>query len=362
MTAGQWLSGIAIGLVAAAAGYVGSQLGLPLAWVLAPMMVTAAASLSGLRVLDFQNGRKIGQLIVGSAIGLAMTPEAIEMLLVWFPFMVLTAAVSVLVTALLAVPFARLGRLDTATGFFALTPGGLSEMARVGEREGARTEVISLSQALRVALLVTLLPMALLTFGTDGGYPDFAARPILQPEVFGAVLAASLAAMLVMRLLRANNPWMIGGLLGAGLIAGLGVVEGRAPQIPFAFGQFLIGITIGVRFKRENMAGVGRVLAVALAFILLMTGLLSGYAALLHLATGLDLSSAVLAASPGGMAEMALTANALHLNVVLVPPFHFVRSFIVNAYSLQFFRLCRAAGLFRATGAALDFLCAKRGG
>src|SRR5690606_20608068 len=136
---------------------------------------------------------------------------------------------------------------------------------------------------------------------TDGGYPDFAARPILRVPIFGAVLAASLAAMLLMRLLRANNPWMIGGLLGAGLIAGLGLVEGRAPQIPFAFGQFLIGITIGARFQRENMVGVGRVLAVALVFILLMTGLLSGYAALLHLGTGLDLSSAVLAASPGGM-------------------------------------------------------------
>lgn len=354
MRLGEWTYAIPAMGVAAVVGLLASGIGVPLAWVLGPMLTVAAVSLAGFKLPDFQGGRKLGQLIVGSAIGLTMTGEAFGMLTAWAPAMMLTAVVSICVTVLLTVPFARLSRLDTATSFFSLTPGGLSEMAGVGAKEGAKTEVIALAQAVRVALLVTLLPSLLLAFGQDGGASASGSLKALSLPVYVGLLLASFGAVYLVRFLRANNPWMIGALLAAGCAAGFGWVEGRAPEVPFALGQYLIGITIGARFRKENMVGMARILMLVVLSIAAMTMLLFGYAVLLHLTSGLDLSSMTLAASPGGMAEMALTAKALHLNVVLITGFHILRSFVVNAYIHQFYRASQRFGVFGFMEKMLD--------
>jgi uncharacterized membrane protein AbrB (regulator of aidB expression) len=58
-----------------------------------------------------------------------------------------------------------------------------------------------------------------------------------------------------------------------------------------------------------------RVFVSSAVFVLVLAALLFGYAALLAELTGLDLASATLGASPGGLAEMAITAQTLHLSV-----------------------------------------------
>ncbi|RUU45456.1 hypothetical protein EOC93_07045 [Mesorhizobium sp. M6A.T.Ce.TU.002.03.1.1] len=61
---------------------------------------------------------------------------------------------------------------------------------------------------------------------------------------------------------------------------------------PYWFGQFLIGISIGSRFKREVVLRLPRVFVSSAVFILILATLLFGYAALLCWLTGLDLASA----------------------------------------------------------------------
>lgn len=343
-------------LLSATAGHGASLAGVPLSWVLGPLVVTAACSIAGWPVFASKRGRQIGQLLVGSSIGLNLTAAALGLITLWLPAMVLTAAVAMLVAAVLSVPFARASRINETTAFFSLTPGGLSEMANVGQAEGADPEPIALSQAIRVALLVCLMPPLILAFGHDGGIPTPPAAGALDPLELALLFGTALAAITVVKLLKGNNAWMIGALLGGGIMAGLELVEGRMPYPLFAGGQFLIGIAIGARFKRENLKRLPRVCVMVVLFIILLTLVLFGYAGLLTLGTGIDLSSTVLSSSPGGLAEMSLTAQVLHLNVALVTAFHVVRSFFVNAFTLPAFRLFRRAGLFRMVGRVCDRL------
>ena len=332
--------------LAAVVGWVAASFHLPLAWVLGPMLVTAGASMSGVALPKSQAGRKVGQLIVGSSIGLTMTPEDGRILLEWSPLMLMTALVTVVVTVLLTVPFARLTRQNHATAFFSMTAGGLSEMARVGTAEGARTEVVALSQAIRVALLVTFLPQILRHFGEDGGLAAQADRAHLSPLLYAGILVLCLGAVRVVRWLGASNPWTIGALLTSALLGGFGVVDGIAPHLPYLFGQYMIGSAIGTRFERDKMRGIGGILGFSVLFVVVMSLLLVAYAWGLSALTGFGLSTMVLVASPGGMAEMALTAGALHLNVVLVTAFHVIRSFVVNAGCVAFYRLFQRKGVF----------------
>lgn len=342
----KYLPAIAVLAISVLTAFVASKGGIPLAWVLGALVPTALGSIFGVDVFAPRLGRKIGQLVVGTSIGLSLTVAAVEMIVIWFPVMLLTALVSILVTALLCVPFSRAGRVNVATAFFSLTPGGLAEMARTGAKEGAQREAVAFSQTIRVALLVCVLPSLLLNFGIDGGLPQTVGRATLPLDHLAIVFAVTAACVYLVRFTGANNTWMIGGLVGAGIVAASGIVDGKVPYALFAAGQFLIGISIGARFKRENLMQLPRVCAMAMLFVVAMTGILFGYGVLIHFATGLDLSSLALITSPGGLAEMTLTAQALHLNTALVTSFHVVRSFIINAYSPQFYHLFRKVGLF----------------
>jgi uncharacterized membrane protein AbrB (regulator of aidB expression) len=57
--------------------------------------------------------------------------------------------------------------------------------------------------------------------------------------------------------------------------------------------------------------------------------LASAFALLLSRVTGMHWATAVLATSPGGIAEMALTARVLNLGVPVVTAFHVTRLVVV---------------------------------
>jgi membrane AbrB-like protein len=94
-------------------------------------------------------------------------------------------------------------------------------------------------------------------------------------------------------------------------------------------GQLAIGISLGTRFSPEFLRAAPRYMAsVAVCNVIAMM-LAAGFAALLAWAAGIHGGTAVLATSPGGIAEMALTARTLHLGVPIVTAFHVCRMAIL---------------------------------
>ena len=71
-----------------------------------------------------------------------------------------------------------------------------------------------------------------------------------------------------------------------------------------------------------------------------------GYATLVSLVTSIDFASAAPGASPGGFAEMTVTAQTLHLDVALVAAFHIVRAFLVNGLATHLWRILDRLGFF----------------
>lgn len=317
-------------VLAAAAGALADAAGFPIGWILGPMIVAAAFSVADTRPHAPLSLRRFGQLIVGIAIGLNMTAGAAAHLVTWFPAMAATGLISILLAASLSPSVARLGRVDIKTAYFAMMPGGLAEMANVGSALGARSEVISLSQALRASLTVLLVPPLVLAIAEDGGIFSAGRADPVGWTTLSLLMGASLVGVLLLSRTRVANAWMLGALAVTGLLAGGGIVEGRMPAPVLWLGQFFIGLTIGIRFKRDMLRRLPWLAAVCSVFTVLLGAVLFGLAAMLHIISGLDLGSAMLGASPGGFVEMTLTAQVLHLDVALVTGFQFVRAFMVN--------------------------------
>lgn len=325
-TLAAYLLGLVLGLAA-------DRAGLPLAWVLGPMLAAALAALLGGRPYAPTPMRRAGQLVVGTTVGLNVTATVLAAALAWFPAMVVSAMIAIVFSAGLSVPLARLGRVDDKTAYFALLPGGLSEMANLASASGARSEPVAMAHALRVAMTVTILPPLLLAFGdapaVAAGVPaslhDYLFLPVL--------LAVGAAGALLIRLTGFNNPWMIGALIAVAGLTASGLVSAVMPGPVFALGQFLVGFTIGSQFTRPAVSRLPRMTVLSALFNLAVGSLMFFVALGLSGISGADLATMILATTIGGAAEMAITAEALQLNVTLVTAFHVVRATIVNGFA-----------------------------
>jgi uncharacterized protein len=187
---------------AALGGALANMLNVPLAWTLGPLIVTAGLSISGTMPYAPVEARRLGQLIIGMAIGLNMTPDAAEKLLTWLPIMVLSALVSIFLAALFTNVVARKSHIDSCSAYFALLPGGMTEMANVGQRLGARAEAISLAHALRVALTVLIVPWAVIMIDGQTNFGFNVSRTNLSLSMLAFLTIAALSGAFALHKVR----------------------------------------------------------------------------------------------------------------------------------------------------------------
>lgn len=322
---------------AAVVGHLFYMGNVPLAWVLGPLLTTAAMSIAGLPVFASNRSRRIGQLVIGTGLGLNITASLLADVLLWIPLMVLTTLIAITVTSFFSVFMARLSGLDRVTSYFALMPGGLSEMANIGVAVGGRSEPIALAQAVRLGLVVCVLPPTIMALGIHGDFLMFDAPPPVSNLWVGPLLLFGLVGVFVMRVARASNPWLLGALSAAALVSSSGLIAGTLPKLFFYGGQLLLGMAIGARFKRDIVARLPNLFLLMIGFTLVITFSLFFVGIGLSALTDLDLATAALASSAGGVVEMTLTAQALHLNVALILGFHVIRAIMVNGVSVHIY-------------------------
>jgi membrane AbrB-like protein len=315
----------------------------PLAWLLGSLVAAAGLALSGLPVEPPTGPRRLGQLAIGATVGLNMTAAVLLQVAGWLPMMVVTALVMITVSAAFSVLLARLARLDVKTAFFANLPGGLAEMGNVGGQIGAHPEPIAIVQSLRVALIVIFVPPVLVAFGSAGAALPPGAPPLPAPQVL-ILLALGSVGALILHLARLNNPWTIGSMICAAALTAGGFAEGRMPPPVFFAAQLLVGYAVGARFRPAMIWTLPRVTAGGVVTIVGIAAVMVGYSALMAALTDLDLVTAILATSPGGMSEMVAAAQTLHLSVALVVAFQMVRALMVNSFATYYWAAFSRSG------------------
>ncbi len=334
-------------VLAAAAGLAAAHAGIPLAWMLGPLAVAAMLSLGGAKTIAPSGLRRYGQLVIGCTVGLNVTGPVVVGLLQWLPIMIVTALIAILASATFSPVFARLGRLDRKTAFFALMPGGLAEMSNIGVAEGARAEPIALIHAVRVAIVVLFIPAAVIAQGRLASPEPV---PDLPAAMVGLLLLAGSGGAWLAKASGLNNPWMIGALIASGMLSASGLMDGRMPHPLFAVGQILLGYNIGSRFTQETIRKLPRTAVAGAIVVVLLIVVMALYAWALSTLTTLDMALCIIAASPGGSAEMSTTAQVMHLEVSTVTAFHLIRTILVNGFSIYYWRIFSRSGYLDLIG------------
>jgi uncharacterized protein len=322
--------------LALVAGLALATLGLPLGWLLGAATASGAVAISGRDVwlpVPVQRG---GIVLLGASTGLVVTPGVGGLLLAWLPLMLLSLAGTLLLAVALVPIYARLAGIDRATAFFSLLPGGIIEMATIGDRHDANRAVITAAHTARVGLIVLSLPvlasvLAGVGAGADAGAADPPPVPTLDAASSLWVVLIGAAGGVLAGWLRVPANWLLGPIvLVSALSLGGWLAEGALPGVLIVIAQLVVGMALGARFRRDTLMQVPRALLSGVPLLLVMGGSVAAAALLLSPVVPTSAVTLLLATAGGGVAELVLAAKVLNAQLELVVGFHIVRLVLVN--------------------------------
>jgi len=336
-----WLSHV----LAALAAWLCIGLGTPLPWLIGPLLLTAGLCMSGVGMRSTNSLRNVGQWAIGTALGLYFTPQVMGIVWTHVWAIVLGIAWALAIGWGFAALLARAqpaGDGSRATAFFAGAIGGASEMALMAERNGGRVDLVASAHSVRILLVVLIIPFGFQFAGISGLDATLPGATEVDATGLLALIALTAGGCWGLQRLGMPNPVMLGALAVAMLLTVGGVELSALPTWVTNLGQLLIGVSLGTRFSRQFLLAAPRWLLTAalgtVALVLACAGFAWGVAQL----SGLHVAIVLLGTSPGGIAEMCITAKVLQMGVPVVTAFHVTRMAAVVLLAEPMFRWWQA--------------------
>ncbi|WP_026297509.1 AbrB family transcriptional regulator [Paenibacillus daejeonensis] len=324
--------------IAVCGGLLFQYLHIPVPWLLGPMSSVFVASLlirsEQARPHWLPSLRNTGMIIVGYAIGLSFTREALIQIVRQLPTMIVLSILLMGLCMLLALLSMRLARIDLPTAMLSSVPGGLSQMVTLAEEmRGVNLTTVTVFQVVRVLLIVLLVPLLVVSplFSTaaGGGSELPGAVPVGLSPVLGLFILCGVLMIALGLRIRMPNAYMVGPILSTALLVQLGVA-GPEPSTPvLQIAQLLIGVYVGLLLKPSQAQKKLRLLLTAILTSLLLIGGSLGLSEVVGMMHGLDHITGFLAMAPGGMDQMSIIAHEVDADLSIVSAYQLFRLFFV---------------------------------
>jgi len=318
-------------------------LSLPLPWMLGSMCVVAALAIGGSPVVSAKRTRPPLAAVIGVTMGSAFSPEITSQAGSWIALTVATV-VSTLVMGLFGVLYLkRFAGFDLITSYFASMPAGIYEMTHQGGLLGGDERRIALIQAVRIFLIVLLIPIAFRYFFDLG-----ASLPDAKGEVgiLGFQDATLLALCAIVgwpaaKVLRFPNPPVLGPLIASAIVHGVGLTETAPPYELVSVAQVVLGASVGGQFIGASIKEIRGTAVHGLVLIPMMIGICVLVSVVAGSVSEIDFPTLMLSLAPGGIAEMSLIAFALHAEVAAVVTHQILRVLMVHGLATTVFKIIR---------------------
>jgi membrane AbrB-like protein len=323
------LLSLGLGLIA---GMLASLFKVPLPWMLGPLGAVMIASLCGVKLNIPAQLRSGSRSMVGLILGATVTLETLDRVHEWPLSLLLLVLGATLITVLSSLYFFYVARFDRLTSVSASLPGAISTIPLVAIQMGANPRQVVLPHLFRVTLIVLVVPPL---FATWQGIELNASSNGFDFDLWGKnlwILLTVAPAWLLAKVMRFPIPELTGPLFVSAALSLAGYQLGL-PDWLFALTFIVLGSSIGVRFYGmpwQMLAGTGRHALVG-TFLTLAISALVAFG--IHRLTDVPLPVALLAVTPGGIAEMAILAAALGVDPVFVAFHQIFRSILLNLLS-----------------------------
>ncbi|GAA1391724.1 AbrB family transcriptional regulator [Luteococcus peritonei] len=279
-------------------------------------------------------GSVAGQALIGISMGALLNLATLRALGGHAGPIALVNIATLALSLLLGQAFARAGRIGQATGTFAMIAGGASGITAIARELGADDRITSVVQYLRVVMI--LVGMPLVTAAVFRPTADAAPASSLDESSLATSLLFTLVSAVVgvwlARLVRFPSGALLGPLFVAAGISLTGWIgHPGVPDAVVAVGYALVGLQVGLRFTRASLRQVGRLLPLAVVFVLLVVVGCAGLGMALSAVTGMPQLDCYLATTPGGLYAVLATAASSGADVTFVLAVQVIRLILVLA-------------------------------
>ena len=335
---------LAIGVLGGLVAYFG---GLPLPWMLGPMIANTAAAMLRAPIAGPDQMRLYVIPIIGVMLGSGVTAEIFGLLGTWVLTLLLLPLFLACAAGISYAVYRRFGGYDPVTAFYSAMPGGLNEMLILGAEAGGDERRIALAHAARVLIIIVFVALFFglvlgVSSGGRGAAPWIGLYDIGGRDYVILGLCAVIGAVLGKRLGLPAAP-VFGPMILSGLAHVAGWVTVAPPPLFVIAAQITIGTIIGTRFVGATLAEIRKDIGLSAVASLLMLIAAVGFAEVIIWATGVPLAQAFLAFSPGGLTEMSLLTLAMGQDVTYVSLMHIIRITLVIAIAPFLFKWTRGA-------------------
>lgn len=322
-------------LVSLAGGFLFSLSHLPLPWLLGSLTAVMLWSLAVKRNTFWPvQLRNTGLIVLGYMLGVSFTLETLRQITSQLPAMALATSSTIIFSLLVGYLVCRRTGISLASGIIGSVPGGLTQMGVLSEEIGdTDLTVITFMQTIRMLSAVFIVPFIVI-HGT-GGAGQQAAAAGSTPAAYHIVIHTPWNALLFTAIVLAAAwasvkislpaPFLMGPLIGAAALALAGLQPPHTPSFLVIIAQVFIGAYLGLGIKPASLENWKKLLPFTLIGSIAVVLFTLGVGFLLTRLHSMDLTSAFLGTSPGGMGEMGLTAVLVGANISLVTAYQMFR-------------------------------------
>jgi membrane AbrB-like protein len=320
----QWLLLAALSAVFAALLHLAR---LPAAFFLGPMAAGVIAGIAGGTVRVSRIPFAGAQGIIGCLIASGMTPAIFQSLLDDWP-VILGVIVSILAAAsLLGWSMTRSRIFPATTSIWGVWPGGASVMVIMAAEFGADARLVAFMQYFRVVCVAGLASaVASVSAGRAGAaVPEIHWLAPVHWHAFGPTLLLAAGGAAAGRMSRLPSGPMIVTLLIGAILHLSGVMEIELPRWLLTGTYALLGWSVGLNFTPAILAHALRAFPKVLVNVVILISFSAGVGYILTQTLGIDILTAYLATSPGGLDSVAIIAASSHVDVPFVMALQTIR-------------------------------------
>lgn len=296
---------------------------MPAAGMLGPMIAGVLAGTHGASVRVPPIGFAVSQGILGVMIAGSIEAGMLRTLAADWPLFLAGTLSTVVASSFLGWQISRWKILPGSAGIWGAAPGAATPMVLMAQAFGADFRLVAFMQYLRVMMVAAMAAIIAALLLPDGATAsarhaaDF--FPPLDWPVFGGTLAVVAVGCTLGQILRVPSPNFMGVLFVA-MVLHLGFdVAFQLPPWLMLCAYATIGWTIGLNFTRPVVRYAARVLPQVAGSILMLMLVCAAVGFLLSRLMGIDLLTAYLATSPGGMDSIAIiAASAGNVNMSFI--------------------------------------------
>lgn len=316
-------------LLAGIGGIMFYEMHIPLPWMLGPLVTTLLWKLLLKKTVSWSKPiRNSGLVILGYTMGSPFTIQIGRQIFGQLPGMLLSTLAIMMISLLVGWFTSRRTGVGIINGLLGSVPGGLSQIAVVCEEiEGADVAIVTLMQITRLLTVVFTVPLlAIYGLANDiSGAASVVITTNLTPWTLALFTFVAIVSAELARIINFPTPYLMGPVFGTiALIIG-GNTAPHLPQVIIALAQITIAIQIGADIKFEGLKNWKSIVAYSFGGVITVITASLGIDYILTTVYPISFLTAFISTAPGGMAEMGITAIAVHADISLVVAYQLFR-------------------------------------